>query len=263
MADFGSSFKNARESSGLTLEQIASETRISTRFLQAIESEDFGILPGGIFSRGFIRSYAERLGMDPEKALADFERLSNYREPVLMEGLRVSTPPPDKTNRRLYSVAVLGLVVLVVVVYIVTRPSAPLAVVEPQVATQTAQADPPTPAPTPTTEPAPPPAPPPQQQPAPEPPEEPRAMQALALVLEVREETWIKVTADDSVLASEILQPGTTRRFTAQTSIGLVIGNAGGLDIKINDREVRPLGKSGQVRTLTITPENLKDFIGE
>ncbi|OLD22475.1 MAG: hypothetical protein AUI91_01825 [Acidobacteria bacterium 13_1_40CM_3_56_11] len=67
MTNFGSSFKRARETKGISIDQIASETRISTRFLLAIENEQFHLLPGGIFNRGFIRAYAEKVGLDPAK----------------------------------------------------------------------------------------------------------------------------------------------------------------------------------------------------
>jgi hypothetical protein len=53
-----------------------------------------------------------------------------------------------------------------------------------------------------------------------------------------------------------------TRKFTADNSLYISIGNAAGLTMKINDKPLRPLGKSGQVRSVTITPANLKDFIG-
>ena len=81
MPNFGASFKKARESKGIPLDRIATETRISTRFLQAIENEDFHLLPGGIFNRGFIRTYAERLGLDPEQAVAEYEQLAEVRAP--------------------------------------------------------------------------------------------------------------------------------------------------------------------------------------
>ena len=51
-------------------EEISSATKISLRFLEAIEREDFSKLPGGIFSRSFIRSYARYLGLDEERVLA-------------------------------------------------------------------------------------------------------------------------------------------------------------------------------------------------
>src|SRR5437868_4136660 len=74
MSNFGSTFKKGRESKGISLDRIAAETRISTRFLLAIENEEFDVLPGGIFNRGFIRTYAERLGIDPEEAIRLYEK---------------------------------------------------------------------------------------------------------------------------------------------------------------------------------------------
>src|SRR5207245_3736177 len=82
MSNFGASFKKARESKGISLDRIAAETRISTRFLLAIENEEFHLLPGGIFNRGFVRTYAEKVGVDPDQAVADYERLAGAREPA-------------------------------------------------------------------------------------------------------------------------------------------------------------------------------------
>src|SRR5688572_12478597 len=98
MKDFGISFKKAREARMLSLDQVATETRINARFLDAIEKEEFHVLPAGVFARGFVKAYAEHIGMDPEQASADFETLVTYQEPALMEGLRVSTPQPEKTK---------------------------------------------------------------------------------------------------------------------------------------------------------------------
>jgi cytoskeleton protein RodZ len=262
MADFGSSFKTARESMGLPLDQIATETRISTRFLEAIENEDFQVLPGGIFSRGFIRTYAERLGLDSEKAVAEYERISSYNEAAVMEGLRVSSPPPEKSNRILYPIAIGALVLLVIIYYIATRESPVFVTASPPAAAPATS-----PAPEPVA--APPISPPTTEVPAattetaPVVPPAAPVKDVLTLNLEVTETTWVKISADGTdVVAGEILQPGTTRRYTAQSSIGVVVGNAGGLTIKVNNKPLRALGKSGQVRSITITPENLKDLIG-
>src|SRR5215470_12962902 len=81
MTNFGASLKQARESKGITLDQIALETRISSRFLSAIENEEFHLLPGGIFNRGFVRAFAEKVGLDPAQAVADYARLAEVREP--------------------------------------------------------------------------------------------------------------------------------------------------------------------------------------
>jgi hypothetical protein len=89
------------------------------------------------------------------------------------------------------------------------------------------------------------------------------ATRSLTLEIEAREQTWIKVVSDgNTVNAGEILQPGMARKFTAQNTLKLSVGNAAGLNLKLNDKSMKPIGKSGQVRELTITPDTAKDFIG-
>src|SRR6267142_219369 len=121
MTNFGASFKKARELAGVSLDQIAIETRISTRFLRAIEDEEFHLLPGGIFNRGFVRTYAERVGLDPDQAVAEYERLVQVREPGDMLAPAVAESP--KAQRSLYPVVAGALVLLIVAFYIVTRES--------------------------------------------------------------------------------------------------------------------------------------------
>jgi len=84
----------------------------------------------------------------------------------------------------------------------------------------------------------------------------------MTIVLSARATAWVKVVADGKTAnAGETLQPGTTRRYTAQNSFKVSVGNAGGVDVQVNDRTLRPLGKEGQVRTVFITPDNLKDLL--
>ena len=250
MSNFGADFKRARESSGLPLEKIAAETRISTRFLVAIENEDFHLLPGGVFNRGFIRSYAERVGLNPEQALADYDRISTaVEEPV--EVLRnVERASMKKSERSLYPIAGGLLAILVIVFYVVTRNGSAGSVAEPA-ATPAPQ---PAPAAAPVaTEPVAAPVPGPAIAPAPAPAVE---TQPLVLDLNVKDLSWIKITTDGTVALSDNLQPGSKQHFTAKSSIDLMLGNAGGATFTINGREVGALGKNGEVRQVTITPEN-------
>jgi cytoskeletal protein RodZ len=120
MAEFGASFKKARESLGVSLKTISTETRISTRFLQAIEDEQFDLLPGGIFNRGFIRNYAERVGLDPEQAVADYDRVSGSREPTETHE-SPAQGPAQKSRRSLYPLAVGALILLIIIFYVVLR----------------------------------------------------------------------------------------------------------------------------------------------
>jgi transcriptional regulator with XRE-family HTH domain len=67
----------SRKKAGVSLEGIAEETKISLRFLRAIEEEEFDKLPGGIFSTSYLRQYAAAIGYDEAELLAHFERKMN------------------------------------------------------------------------------------------------------------------------------------------------------------------------------------------
>lgn len=70
--DFGGTLKAARERRGIGLPRIAAATKISVAALEALERNDISRLPGGIFSRAFVRSYAAAVGLDPEQTVRDF-----------------------------------------------------------------------------------------------------------------------------------------------------------------------------------------------
>lgn len=70
--DFGMKMKRLREERGVTLRQIADATKLSVAALEALERNDISRLPGGIFSRAFVRSYAAEVGLDPEQTVRDF-----------------------------------------------------------------------------------------------------------------------------------------------------------------------------------------------
>ena len=70
--DFGAKLRATRERRGVSLRQIAVSTKISVGALQALESNDLERLPGGIFTRAFVRSFASEVGLNPEEAVRDF-----------------------------------------------------------------------------------------------------------------------------------------------------------------------------------------------
>lgn len=74
MGELGSWLVRAREARGLTLEDAERDTRISRRYLQALEAEQFEVIPAPVYARGFLRSYSQYLGLDPEDMLALFPR---------------------------------------------------------------------------------------------------------------------------------------------------------------------------------------------
>ena len=68
----GARLRAAREKRGVSLRQIANSTRISVMSLEALERSDLSRLPGGIFTRAFIRAYAQEVGLDPDRTIQDF-----------------------------------------------------------------------------------------------------------------------------------------------------------------------------------------------
>jgi cytoskeleton protein RodZ len=82
--DFGAKLRSARERSGLSLRVIADTTRISVRALEALERNDITHLPGGIFSRGFVRAYARQVGLDPEETIAEF--ITRFPHEIVTQG---------------------------------------------------------------------------------------------------------------------------------------------------------------------------------
>jgi transcriptional regulator with XRE-family HTH domain len=70
--DFGGRLRQVREGRDLSLRSIADATKISVRALEGLERNDISLLPGGIFSRAFVRAYAREIGVDPEQTVAEF-----------------------------------------------------------------------------------------------------------------------------------------------------------------------------------------------
>src|SRR5207253_3313804 len=73
-ATIGEKLRLEREARGIALRDISEQTRISMRYLEAIESDDYRRLPGGIFNRSFIRAYAKFVGYDEDQAIDDYSR---------------------------------------------------------------------------------------------------------------------------------------------------------------------------------------------
>ena len=72
LGTFGEKLRKQREQRGISLDAISTITKISTRMLRAIEDEHFDQLPGGVFSKGFVRAYARQVGLNEEEAVADY-----------------------------------------------------------------------------------------------------------------------------------------------------------------------------------------------
>src|SRR5829696_2187827 len=71
----GEKLRQAREERGISISEVAEQTRISPLYLEAIDADNYKTLPGGIFNKGFVKSYAKYVGLDEQEALQDYSRL--------------------------------------------------------------------------------------------------------------------------------------------------------------------------------------------
>src|SRR5579872_144984 len=106
MGTFGERLRREREMRGITLEEIAHSTKIGTRNLRALEDEEFHLLPGGIFNRGFVRAYAHFLGLDEEQCVADYNAALAEKEgppPSPEELLQSQAEQEQKEGKKAFS----------------------------------------------------------------------------------------------------------------------------------------------------------------
>ena len=106
---FGEHLKREREMRGVSLEEVSAATRISTRFLEAIESDKWESLPGGVFNRGFIRSVARYLGLDEDSMVAEYALETRGR----VEAGVVPDPPMEMPRN--WKPAIAAAIVLVLI----------------------------------------------------------------------------------------------------------------------------------------------------
>jgi cytoskeleton protein RodZ len=96
MDSFGEKLRTSRESLNYSIEQIARDTHISKRYLTGLEEEDFSVFPGETYLRGFLRNYAEYLGLDAEELISIYQNMKIQEQPIPMEALLDPKGPPPK-----------------------------------------------------------------------------------------------------------------------------------------------------------------------
>jgi cytoskeletal protein RodZ len=258
MDDFGGKLRQARERRGISLRQIASSTKIAAAALDALEKNDISKLPGGIFSRAFVRSYAVEVGLDPDETVREFLERFNQEAPPSAEAMAAAIPEEEKQFelRQRQAVKALGLgavflIVLIAILFLVFR----------------RRAVPPEPPPPPVAaEPAPAPVPAPDTTPPPQPADAgaPTTVAPLKgqLKLDVHptSECWVSLTVDGRKLFARVMQGGEHESHTVQREAVVEIGDAGAFAFSVNGRPGKSLGDTGQVKTLKLTPANAAQF---
>lgn len=295
MAGFGEGLRRERQMRRISLEEISETTKISVRFLGALESEDFSQLPGGIFVRSFIRAYANYLGLDADSIVAEYALVAPPPEEQDFSKLRASTGGLGRKKKKMPVVLPWLLAVVLLgggyaifryahrtseLPFTRARPvldanagtvgeqrrGSPLArpeVIGPAGATAgnrsaavANQSDPP----------------PNREQlradsnhqearPA------TRTSLALArlkargkLVLQVaaNQPSWVAVEADGKTVFEHVLAPDNVRTLIAKNYFDVTTANAQGTVLTLNGVTLKPLGRHGEVRRLHLTRKDLR-----
>jgi len=136
----GEKLRQAREERGISISEVAEQTRISSMYLESIENDNYKPLPGGIFNKGFVKSYAKYVGLDEQEALQDYGHLVSqveeqideahprYRPEVLTDDARSSSSIVPTV---IFAGIILALMtggILFVVSYIKNQPETPAVV---------------------------------------------------------------------------------------------------------------------------------------
>lgn len=283
MTSVGEILRSAREQQGRAMSEIAEELCITQRYLRAIEHDDLKSLPGIFFYKSFAKQYAAIIGVPEKQIQAGIDQLTSQEEEPHLPGEvlrvpefaepsarwkklltgskgRIGPPPvrePDaivQTGNRDYftdrsmgaPLAGLALVVLGCsgfyawwvrapqVHKTAAAPEAPVSAVALPVVSQ----------PHPTIEVT--------AQSSEDDPSE------VVLNLSATERTWLSITSDGKEIFSGILQPSQTKTLTGKDVAKMKVGNAGGIEIKWNGKEIGPIGERGQVKTILFTKDNFQ-----
>ena len=271
MGDFGGTLRSARERKGISLRHIANATKISMGALEALERNDFSRLPGGIFSRSFVRAYAQEVGLDPDQTVSEFlKEAGESFEPPPAVAQEDSPMLPDRPDpaldfrqgwrpTRIFGLGTWTALLLFIVVplaiwgtYRAMNRAAPEAA-QPAAATvaQPQPQTPQTPAPTGGE----------QTPPATGPIPDLEPGQPMRIVLTPNSSCWVELTVDGTVRVSREMQAGEREMHEIRDGALLRVGNAAAMSFTINGRASKPIGAAGAVETLRISRSNFKDFI--
>ncbi|MBE3553121.1 MAG: helix-turn-helix domain-containing protein [Kyrpidia tusciae] len=259
MEDVGQLLRKTREGRGLTLEEVAEATKIRSVYLEAIERGDLSALPPGVYARGFVRAYAEFLGLDGNEVLTQ-SGLSAPAAPLSREvtgdGDVTTLSQPGRIRRAIPQIAASAALLAVLLGgywFLANRhPGSAPPASQPNgtTASQVPAAPPPAA----------------QSPPAPAPPQpvlqvvkrnasqymvDVGKVDQLQVVLRVGPHPcWIDAEADGHPVEQRTLQPGESRTFTGSQEVRIVAGRASSLTVTVNGQQLEPA--TSDVLTYTV-----------
>jgi len=247
---FGERLKRERELREVTLDEVSTATRISPRFLEALENEQWSQLPGGIFGRGFVRSIARYLGLNEEDLLSEYDLARGENGSIALQKPEERIPPPPKWIPVAVVIVFLALLIglafggryawRVYRAHREAKKSSAIVSIPAAAETQTLADS------------------------APLAPEPRPAMTGMSLDLSVaaRSGTHVRVAADGNVIFDAELAAGETRHFPAADRFEVTPADSSALLLGLNGQAVPPLAVPGSSGTIVLTAKDARQATG-
>jgi len=225
MPAVGEKFRAAREARGLSLSEVAEDIHIRAVYLAEIEAENWRAIGAPVYVRGFLRTYARFLGLDPEEAVAEFNTTLPLAAAAGAQDH--AAVAPDRAPRGLSPLIwIAGAIAVFLIAFVIYNavtlrrpsPAENLAAVPSPGALQSVS---PSPSPTP-------------------------LIQPNTLTLRVSAPSWIRVTIDGNVSMEGTFPAGTAKSFHGRAAL-VRVGNAGGVTLAVDGKPVGKLGGPGDV----------------
>jgi len=233
---FGRYLQAVRLEKKISLEQVAKRTRIGLGNLMLIEQENHAQLPAEVFVKGFLRSYAAAIGADGDEAVRRYESRLDVVQKIAKSEASIDKPvQPTWWQLMLALILLLGIIAasVSVVSYLQRQPGAAESTVHklsPAAAPPAGEAS--------------------EAAEAAAAESGKRGSEKLNLQITALENTWLKVIVDETESREYDLKAGDTIRLEAKTGYNLLIGDAAGLKLTLNEKPVSIPGESGQVVTM-------------
>ena len=264
----GTYLSQERKRKDISLVDVSKITRIAIQYLEALERDEFKALPASIFVRGFLRTYAVNIGLDPKEVLRIYEaQMSSLAAPEMERAASGKRAKP--LVKYISTWVIIGFGVGIAFFFFVKEtpvppsspPARPPETIQP--GTPLAKASPSESPPVQDKRP-------PKTLEAKKPEKDPEGLSAAVpikaegdkkkerrhvLKVQATEMTWLRIQSDDLPDVEALLQPMETATWTARRQFKITVGNAGGVEISFNGKPLGVLGAPGQVVHLLLPNE--------
>lgn len=259
----GETLRKTREASGLDLQEIARTLKIRHEHLRAIEGNDFEKLPADVFTIGYIREYAKFLKISADPLIEAYKEIRHMEDrtvEIIPESLPGKKIPVSR--RMLLYLLIITALITAVAFLTYSRPKTPAKetreiIAQPAAPTGNDEKKLPAPQPEPVAVPAPTPQPAPELKPAPA--SQPTSVAApgrYILRATAVENTWLRVDMDDGRREEMLMKSGESKEWTSQKGFSLWLGNAGGIRLILNNKDLGIPGLSGHTLRLKLPAED-------